>query len=137
MSLLSRNGRCRRILAVGPAGAGIPRGGRMRRRAFLVLLVAAISWALPATPALALSLPHPPQARQLTVSGFVIGRVAKGDLIRIGVVVTNPGGWADVHSVKLVLILRGQVLEEVAFFPKTALLRLGSRPPVSIDSSTR
>ncbi len=109
----------------------------MRRRGFLVLPVVAISLALTATPVLALSLPHPPEARQLTVSGFVIGRVAKGDLIRIGVVVTNPGGWADVHSVKLVLILRGQVLEEVAFFPKTALLRLGSRPPVSIDSSTR
>ena len=108
----------------------------MRRRAFLVLLVAAIAWALPATPVLALSLPHPPKARQLTASGFVIGRVAKGNLIRVGVVVTNPGGWADVHSVKLVLLLHGHVLEELAFFPKTAQLRVGDRPPVSIDSST-
>lgn len=108
----------------------------MRRKAILVLLVAATCWALTATPVLALSLPHPPEARQLTVSGFVIGRVAKGDLIRIGFVVTNPGGWADVHSLKLVLILRGQILEELAFSPKTAQLRVGARPPVSIDSST-
>jgi hypothetical protein len=108
----------------------------MRRRAILVLLVMATLWALPATPVLALSLPHPPKARQLTVSGFVIGRVAKGDLIRIGVVVTNPRGWGDVQSVKLVLLLHGHGLEELAFFPKTAQLRVGDRASASIDTST-
>jgi hypothetical protein len=108
----------------------------MRRTALLAALVAAIWLAIPAAPMGALSLPHPPKARQLTISGFVIGRVAKGNLIRFGMLVTAPGGWFEVRSVKVVLLLHGHALEELAFFPKNELLHVGDQPAVSINSPT-
>jgi hypothetical protein len=108
----------------------------MRRTALLAALVISICLAAPAAPSDALSLPHPPKARQLTASGFVIGRIAKGNLVRFGILVTAPGGWFDVRSVKVVLLLHGHALEEIVFFPKDERLRVGDQPPVSINTAT-
>jgi hypothetical protein len=107
----------------------------MRRTTLLAVLVVAICLVGPAAPVDALSLPHPPKARQLTVSGFVIGRVAKGNLVRFGILVTSPGGWFEVRSVKVVLLLHGNALEEIAFFPKEERLRVGDQSAVSINTS--
>jgi hypothetical protein len=110
----------------------------MRRRAFLVMLVVAALWALPATPLGALSVPHPPKPKQLTVSGFVVGRIAKGNLIRFGILasVPAPGTWAQMDSVKVVLLLHGQILQEMTFLVKEGLFKLGDRPTVSATSSS-
>jgi hypothetical protein len=108
----------------------------MRRRAILVMLVVAALWALPATPLEALSVPHPPKPQQLTVSGFVVGRIAKGNLVRFGVLASDPRSWGDLHSVKVVLLLHGQRLQEMTFFVKEGTFRLGDRPPVSTTSSS-
>ena len=103
----------------------------MRRRAILVMLVVAALWALPATPLEALSVPHPPKPQQLTVSGFVVGRIAKGNLVRFGVLASDPRSWGDLHSVKVVLLLHGQRLQEMSFFVKEGTFKLGDRPTVS------
>jgi hypothetical protein len=108
----------------------------MRRTAMLVLLVAATLWALPAQPLSALSVPHPPEPQQLTVSGFVIGRVAKGNLIRFGILATDPLSWGHLHSVKVVLLLRGQNLQDMTFFVKQRRFKIGDRPAVDIATST-
>ena len=108
----------------------------MRRRAILVMLVAATLWALPTTPLGALSVPHPPKPQQLTVSGFVVGRIAKGNLIRFGVVASDPRSWGDLHSVKVVLLLHGQTLQEMTFLVKEGTFKLGDRPTVSTTSSS-
>jgi hypothetical protein len=83
-------------------------------------------------------VPHPPRPDRLTVSGFVVGRVAKGNLIRFGILATVPttSSWAALDSLKVVLLLRGQKLQEMTFFVKEGLFKLGDRPPVSITSST-
>jgi hypothetical protein len=109
----------------------------MRRRAILILLVAAAALAVPAPPLGALSVPLPPKSQQLTISGFVIGRVAKGNLVRFGFLVTGSSeGWLGVRFVKLVLLLHGHALEEVVFFPKQERLRVGDQPAVSINTAT-
>jgi hypothetical protein len=108
----------------------------MRRRAILVMLVAATLWALPAAPLGALSVPHPPKPQQLTVSGFVVGRIAKGNLIRFGVLASDPRSWGDLHSVKVVLLLHGQRLQEMTFFVKEGTFKLGDRQTVSTSSSS-
>src|SRR5919198_2647384 len=98
----------------------------MRRSALLAALVAAIWLAAPAAPLGALSLPGPPKAQQLTVSGFVVGRVAKGNLVRFVIVVTVPpaGAWFDVRIVKVVLLLHGHALEELTYLPREDQLRV-------------
>jgi hypothetical protein len=107
----------------------------MRRAAILVLVVAA-PWVLPTQPVGALSVPHPPKPEQLTVSGFVVGRVAKGNLIRFGILVTDPLTWGNIHSLKVVLLLRGQSLQDLTLFVKQRRLKIGDRPPVDIATST-
>jgi len=107
----------------------------MRRITILVLLIAATLWALPVLPVRALSVPHPPRPKQLTVSGFVVGRVAKGNLIRFGIVVFEPVNWTHLQSVKVVLLLGGQSLQEMTYLVKQDQFKLGDRPPVSITSS--
>lgn len=107
----------------------------MRRRSIVALVVVAAVTILPAAPLRAISLPHPPKPKQLTVSGFVVGRVAKGNLIRFGILASDPSSWGHLHSVKVVLLLRGQNLQEVTFFVKEGLFKLGDRPPVAITSS--
>jgi hypothetical protein len=106
------------------------------RRAVLVLLVVAMLCALPAGPLLALSLPHPPKPTVLTVSGFVVGRVAKGDLVRFGIIASDPHTWGDLHSVKVVLLLHGQPLQEMAFSVKRGEFKLGDQPAAKIFSTT-
>jgi hypothetical protein len=108
----------------------------MVRRSIAVVGVAAVLSALLALPAGAFSIPHPPQPAQLTVSGFVVGRVAKGDKVRFGIVAFDPRTWTDLESVKVVFLLRGQVLEELAFFVKGGKLAVGSQAPVDISSPT-
>jgi hypothetical protein len=109
----------------------------MRRRSILVLLVPAALLVLPAPPLGAISLPHPPQPNRLTVSGFVVGRVAKGNLIRFGVVAsTHPKTWTNLHTVKVVLLLHGQNLEEMTFLVKQNRFKLGGQAPVDISSTT-
>jgi hypothetical protein len=108
----------------------------MRRRAIVVLLVVVTLLVLPAAPLGALSVPHPPKPQTLTVSGFVVGRIAKGNLIRFGVVASDPRSWGHLHSVKVVLLLHGQSLQEMAFFVKEGRFRLGDRPTVSTTSSS-
>jgi hypothetical protein len=108
----------------------------LRRRAIGVLLLMAALWALPAAPLQALSIPHPPQPKQLTVSGFVVGRIAKGNLVRFGILVTDPVSWAHLQSLKVVLLLRGQNLQEMTYVVKKDEFKLGDRPPASVTSST-
>lgn len=108
----------------------------MGRRSIVAVLVAAGLLILPAGPLLAISLPHPPKPRQLTVSGFVVGRVAKGNLIRFVIRAFDPGNFTHLHSVKVVLILRGQNLQEMTFFVDKDMFQMGDRPPVAITSST-
>lgn len=108
----------------------------MLRRASLAVLVVVAMCALPARPVLALSVPHPPKPTVLTVSGFVIGRVAKGNLVRFGIIASDPHTWGDLHTVKVVLLLHGQPLEEMKFLVKENLFTLGDQPPVSISSTT-
>lgn len=110
----------------------------MGPRSIVAFAVAAALLILPAAPLSAISLPHPPQPKQLTVSGFVVGRVAKGNLIRFGILASVPSSssWAHLQSVKVVMLLRGQNLQEMTFFVKEGLFKLGDRPPVAITSST-
>ncbi|HEY3210780.1 MAG TPA: hypothetical protein VGL18_13510 [Actinomycetota bacterium] len=107
----------------------------MRRRPILVLLIAGTLSALPASPVDALSVPHPPKPSQLTVSGFIVGRVAKGNLIRFGILASDPRSWGDLHSVKVILLLHGQSLQEMTFFVKENQFKLGDQRAVSITSS--
>lgn len=107
----------------------------MRRRTIVALLVTASLWVLPAAQLRAISLPHPPKPQQLTVSGFVIGRVAKGNLIRFVILASDPSTWGHLHSAKVVLLLHGQNLQEMTFFIKEGLFKLGGRPPVANTSS--
>lgn len=109
----------------------------MLRRGIVLLLSAQILVAVVAFEADAVSLPHPPKPKQLTVSGFVIGRLAKGNKVRFGVIASDPLTWADLQSVKVALILRGHVLEEFAFLVKDGVFQLGDRPPVPISSTER
>src|SRR5690349_1226699 len=79
-----------------------------------VLLAAAASLSLACLVPMAAhaeSLPAPPKPHQLTASGFVIGRLAKGNKVRLGFVVFDPLAASDIKQVKLVLLLRGQPLE--------------------------
>jgi len=108
----------------------------MRRGSLLVLLLVAGLWSLPAQPVDALSIPHPPTPTRLTVSGFVVGRVAKGNLIRLGILATDPHSWINLDTVKVVLLLHGGKLQEMTFFVKELQFKLGDRPPVAIASST-
>jgi hypothetical protein len=108
----------------------------MGRRSIVALAVAAALLILTAVPLNAISLPHPPKPKQLTVSGFVVGRVAKGNLIRFGILASDPSTWGNLHSLKVVLLLRGQSLQEMTFFVKEGLFKLGDRPPVAITSAT-
>jgi hypothetical protein len=110
----------------------------MRRQSIVALLVAATLLVLPAAPLSAISLPHPLQPNRLTVSGFVVGRVAKGNLIRFGIRATVPTSrsWAHLDSVKVVFLLHGQNLQEMTFLVKEGLFKLGDRPPVPITSTT-
>jgi hypothetical protein len=108
----------------------------MRRTGVLILLMVAAAWALPAGPVLALSVPHPPKPTVLTVSGFVIGRVAKGNLVRFGIIASDPRTWGDLQSVKVVLLLHGQPLQEMAFLVKSGEFKLGDQPSVKTSSAT-
>ena len=107
----------------------------MRRGAILVPLVVLSLVTVPAAPIEALSLPHPPKPNQLTVSGFVVGRVAKGNLIRLGILASDPQSWGDLATLKVVLLLHGHSLQEMTFFVKEGLFQLSGRPPVSIASA--
>jgi hypothetical protein len=93
-------------------------------------------WALGAEPVRALSVPHPPKPTQLTVSGFVVGRIAKGNLVRFAIVVYEPLSFAHLESVKVVFLLRGQNLQEMTYVVKKDEFKLGDQPPVSVTSST-
>jgi hypothetical protein len=106
------------------------------RRTAILALVAAALWTLPAEPVAALSVPHPPRPEQLTVSGFVVGRLAKGNLVRFGILATDPSTWSHLRTVRVVLILRGQNLQEMTFYVKDRRFQLGDRPPVDISTST-
>jgi hypothetical protein len=110
----------------------------MRRLSIVASFLVATLVVLPAAPVSAISLPHPPRPNRLTVSGFVVGRVAKGNLIRFGILASVPtsSSWAHIESVKVVFLLRGQNLQEMTFFVKEGLFKLGDRPPVAITSST-
>jgi hypothetical protein len=90
------------------------------------------------------SLPAPPKPKQLTASGFVHGRLAKGNKVRFGFVVFDPLAAPDIKTLKLVLLLRGQPLEqlEVSGFTRDAggvkaTLAIGGRPPVSTRTKGR
>jgi hypothetical protein len=107
----------------------------MRRLSIVALFLVATLLALPAAPLFAISLPHPPQPNRLTVSGFVVGRVAKGNLIRFGIVASDPQYWSDLNTVKVVLLLHGEGLQEMTFQVKELQFKLGNRPAVSISSS--
>jgi hypothetical protein len=110
----------------------------MRRLWVVALFVSATLFVPPAEPLSAISLPYPEKPEQLTVSGFVVGRVAKGNLIRFGILASVPSSssWAELDSLKVVFLLRGQNLQEMTFFVKEGLFKLGDRPPVPITSST-
>jgi hypothetical protein len=105
---------------------------RISMAVLAMVVVAAV--ALTAQPAGAISVPIPPKPNRLTVSGFVIGRLAKGNKVRIGFVAFDPLFWADLSVVKAALLLRGQVLEDLSFFVHDQTLQVGDRAPVSIES---
>jgi len=107
----------------------------VRRRAIAAALVAIAVVAVPTGPLWAFSAPHPPQPKQLTVSGFVIGRIAKGNKIRLGILAFDPRTFTDLQSVAVALILHGQVLERVTFFVREQQLQLGDQPRIDISKT--
>ena len=69
------------------------------------------------------------------MSGFVIGRIAKGNKIRLGILAFDPRTFTDLQSVAVALILHGQVLERVTFFVREQQLQLGDQPRIDISKT--
>jgi hypothetical protein len=103
---------------------------RMRRRAVVFVLTLTMLAVLPAESGSAFTAPHPPLPRQLTVSGFVVGRVAKGNKIRMVVDARDPNTWINLDSVGVVLLLNGVSVQELSFQVKEGVFQLGAQAPV-------
>jgi hypothetical protein len=108
----------------------------MRRRALVCLLVLAALAVLPAESASAFSAPHPPLPKQLTVSGFVVGRVAKGNKVRVVIVALDPKTWINLKSVGVALVLNGAPLEELTFLVKEGRFQLADQAAVKTTRRT-
>ena len=98
-----------------------------RRRALVCLLVVTVLLAVPSSMASAFTAPHPPLPKQLTVSGFVVGRVAKGNKIRVVIVALDPKTWINLTSVGVALVLNGAPLEELTFLVKEGRFQLADQ----------
>lgn len=104
----------------------------MRRAAVTSVLLAALTGAL-AAPAAAVSVPHPQPAKQLTVTGFVIGKLGKGNHVRIGAVAGSPKSWLTLHTITLSFLLHGQPIQQISYDVKGSTLATGSSKPVPVQ----
>jgi hypothetical protein len=101
----------------------------VRRSSFVLVLVAALG-VLTASAGWTLSNPFPKPPRKLTIQGELIGKLRKGGTVQFNIVATDPSGWNDLSTVKIILLLHGQPIQDVAFVVDGATLSTTGQKPV-------
>jgi hypothetical protein len=108
----------------------------MRLRSALVLMLAGWLAFSTATPAWTLSQPHPQPSRDLTIRGFLKGRLGEDRDVRLALTATHPDGWFRLESLIVALTLHGQSIQEISFDVQDQSLVVGGRPPAALRPDT-
>ena len=103
----------------------------MRLRWAVVLLGAGIALAV-AGPAWPLSQPHPQPAEQLSVRGFLKGRLGEDREVRLALIAAHPKGFFRLQTLTVALTLHGQSIQDLAFSVHDLTLTVGRNPPVPL-----
>lgn len=102
----------------------------MVRRSSVVLVLVAVLGVFAASAGWTLSNPFPKPPRRLTIQGELIGKLRKGGIVRFNVVATDPSGWNDLSTVRIVLLLHGQPIQDVTYRVDDGTLSTTGQPPV-------
>ncbi|HXF56325.1 MAG TPA: hypothetical protein VNO34_01875 [Actinomycetota bacterium] len=111
-------------------GRGALLRGPLRWAPGAALLLGAVSLALPAAPARAVSIPYPERPDRLTVNGFQQGRAGKGQTVHFVVTADDPKGFAHLRTVSVRFLVREQPIQEIVFFVDEGTVGLAGRKAV-------